>query len=157
RPRSRSMPPTSSARSAEPGCRPWSTVTPPAAIPRRGASNATAAASANESAPPLQATSTACGGSVCPASARRTATRTWATAGSGPLTGLLAALAGHVREDCCAYLSAPRAHRPRERALLAALVGRVREGCCAYLFVRCAHRPRERALLAALVGRVREG
>ena len=38
---------TSTAREAEPGCSPWSTVTPPTRRPSRGASKAAAAARAN--------------------------------------------------------------------------------------------------------------
>lgn len=49
---------TSSARRSEPGCRPWSTVMPPARMPSLGASKARAEASAIESAPPEHATST---------------------------------------------------------------------------------------------------
>ena len=47
--------PRSRPRSAEPAWRPWSTVTAPARRPARGASKASAAARARESAPPLQA------------------------------------------------------------------------------------------------------
>ena len=75
--------PCRSARGREPACSPWSTVTAPAGTPARGASKATAAASARESAPPLQATRTGWSEAV---SAGRTALRTCATAGSGPAT-----------------------------------------------------------------------
>src|SRR4051794_22502718 len=84
RPSLRSSSAVASARSAEPACRPWSTVTAPAGTPARGASKATAAARARESAPPLQATSTGCAERVRPG---RTAPRNCATAGLGPLTG----------------------------------------------------------------------
>src|SRR5665811_158216 len=77
-----------SATACEPSCRPWSTITAPAVSPARGASKATAAARARESAPPLQATSTRPPGVICPicASASRTATRVAAMAGCGPVT-----------------------------------------------------------------------
>src|SRR5665811_1093444 len=77
-----------SATASEPSCRPWSTITAPALRPARGASKATAAASARESAPPLQATSTRPPGVICSICARacRTATRVAATAGCGPVT-----------------------------------------------------------------------
>src|SRR5665811_665439 len=74
-----------SATASEPSCRPWSTITAPAVSPARGASKATADASARESAPPLQATSTRPPGVIC-SSAGRTAARVAATAGCGPLT-----------------------------------------------------------------------
>src|ERR1700733_10170838 len=57
-------------------------VTSPAATPARGASKATAAASARESAPPEQATNT---GPPASARVRRTADRISATAGAGPV------------------------------------------------------------------------
>src|SRR4051794_10877718 len=84
RPSLRSSSAVASARSAEPTCRPWSTVTAPAGTPARGASNAIAAASARESAPPLQATRTGCAERVRPG---RTAPRSCATAGLGPTIG----------------------------------------------------------------------
>ncbi|GMA87702.1 hypothetical protein GCM10025868_29520 [Angustibacter aerolatus] len=72
--------------SADPCWRPWSTSTAPARRPARGATKAVAAASASESGPPLTATSTSEPGGRS-ASARRTAVRPRATAGSGPVTG----------------------------------------------------------------------
>ena len=50
---------TRSACSAEPGCSPWSTVTPTTRRPRLWPSKTAAEASASESAPPLHATATA--------------------------------------------------------------------------------------------------
>ena len=72
---------TASARAAEPGCSPWSTVTAPARSPQRGASSAVAAARASESAPPLTATRTRSPASTS-TRAVRTASRVAATAGS---------------------------------------------------------------------------
>ncbi len=76
------------ARRSEPGCRPWSTVMPPARRPSLGASKARAEASAMESAPPEQATSTSggdgggrgrssCGGAAVAGAVRRGAVWRW--------------------------------------------------------------------------------
>src|SRR4051812_19103514 len=82
-PRPRSSCAVPAARSAEPGCRPWATVTPPTATAADRASKASAAASATESAPPLQAASTGCSLRRRPL---RTAERSTATARGGPTT-----------------------------------------------------------------------
>ena len=76
---------TRTASSAESSRSPWSTVTPTTDQGRSRASNTAAASRASESAPPEHATSTGWPpGSAAPASARRTASRVAATAGSGP-------------------------------------------------------------------------
>src|SRR3954469_7327052 len=85
-PRLRNSSAVRSARAAEPAWSPWSTVTAPAGRPARGASNAIAAASARESAPPLHATRTGWSEAL---RVGRTALRIRATAGSGPATELL--------------------------------------------------------------------
>ena len=75
-----SWPTTRSAWAAEPGWRPWSTVTPTTRRPSLRPSNTTAEASAIESAPPLHATATT-SPTDSPASRRRTGSRTAATEG----------------------------------------------------------------------------
>ena len=72
------------ATSADASCRPWSTVTPTTGHGCSRASKTAAASRASESAPPEQATRTGAEPGSPTASARRTATRVAATAGSGP-------------------------------------------------------------------------
>ena len=76
---------SSRARSAEPSCSPWSTVTAPTWSAPVRPSKAVAAASARESAPPLQATRTVDPAARC-CRCWRTASLTAATGGAGPLT-----------------------------------------------------------------------
>ncbi len=65
---------TRSAWSAEPGCSPWSTVTPTTRSPSLWPSKTAAEASASESAPPLQATATTSPGSELGQQRARTGT-----------------------------------------------------------------------------------
>ena len=74
-------------RSAEPSCRPWSTMAPTTCQPDSRASKTVAASRASESAPPEQATTTTSPGPTS-ARARRTPRRTAATAGCRVMRGL---------------------------------------------------------------------
>ena len=101
------------ATSAEPACSPWSTTTAPARRPSRGASNATAAARASESAPPLQRDQhDGRPGGTRPAPSR-TATRMAAAAGCGPVTS---AAPGASRVSRGPGRPRPRGRRSRRAA-----------------------------------------